>query len=272
MTEAEWQKCRDPQKVLAWLRHTGVPSERKLTLFAAALCRRLHHLLTDDYVRHCRAAIAVWEKHADGLATNEEVQTAVGGAFADALDAAHAVAHPGETDFYAISFAAEAVKHAGDAAATARAAARAVAYDAVARAGDETVTAIAASWNVQRWQGRPQWDADEARVANIPAFLVTHEAECAAQCHILRDIFAFRELHIDSSVLMWNDGIVVRLAKTIYEERSLPDGMFDNASLAVLADALEEGGINDAGLLEHLRGPGPHVRGCHVLDAILGRM
>lgn len=184
---------------------------------------------------------------------------------------AHAIGHPGEADFYAVSCAAEAVEHARDAAATARAAARAVAYDALVRAGDDTLAAVAALWGAQRWQGWPQWDADEARVAGTPAFLATHDAECAAQCHILRDIFAFREVHLDSSVLKWNDGIVVRLAKTIYEERSLPDGMFDNASLAVLADALEEGGINYAGLLEHLRGPGPHVRGCFAIDAILGR-
>ena len=37
------------------------------------------------------------------------------------------------------------------------------------------------------------------------------------------------------------------------------------------ADALEEAGVTDAGLLGHLRGPGPHVRGCHVLDLVLGR-
>jgi hypothetical protein len=41
--------------------------------------------------------------------------------------------------------------------------------------------------------------------------------------------------------------------------------------LAVLADALEEAGCADAGLLGHLRSRGPHVRGCWALDLILGR-
>jgi hypothetical protein len=38
----------------------------------------------------------------------------------------------------------------------------------------------------------------------------------------------------------------------------------------VLADALEEVGA-DHRLIEHLRSPGPHVRGCWALDAILSK-
>jgi len=41
--------------------------------------------------------------------------------------------------------------------------------------------------------------------------------------------------------------------------------------LAVLADALEEAGCDNTDLLLHLRGPGPHVRGCWVLDLLLGK-
>jgi hypothetical protein len=41
--------------------------------------------------------------------------------------------------------------------------------------------------------------------------------------------------------------------------------------LPILVDALEEGGCTDAAILGHLRGPGPHGRGCHSLDAILGK-
>ena len=55
-----------------------------------------------------------------------------------------------------------------------------------------------------------------------------------------------------------------RMARHVYEAR-------DWAVLPVLADALEEDGCNDAGLLAHLRSPGPHVRGCWALDILLGR-
>jgi hypothetical protein len=38
-----------------------------------------------------------------------------------------------------------------------------------------------------------------------------------------------------------------------------------------LADALEDAGLTDAEVLGHLRADGPHVRGCFVVDAILGK-
>jgi hypothetical protein len=76
---------------------------------------------------------------------------------------------------------------------------------------------------------------------------------------------------IGPAVLAWNERTVVRLAQHIYEDRHLPDGTFYSDRLAVLADALEEAGVTDALLLEHLRGAVPHVRGCFALDAILGR-
>jgi hypothetical protein len=62
---------------------------------------------------------------------------------------------------------------------------------------------------------------------------------------------------------------VVSLARAAYDERHLPSGDLDPHRLAVLADALEEAGAHDE-LVAHLRGPGPHVRGCHVVDFCLG--
>lgn len=64
--------------------------------------------------------------------------------------------------------------------------------------------------------------------------------------------------------LRWNDATVVRLAETIYEERS-----FD--CLPILADALEESGCTDTDVLNHCRQTGEHVRGCWVVDLILGK-
>jgi len=76
---------------------------------------------------------------------------------------------------------------------------------------------------------------------------------------------------VDPSWLAWDGGAVPKLATIAYEERVLPAGTLDPALLAVLADALEEAGCADAELLGHLRGPGPHVRGCWVVDLLLGK-
>ena len=56
-----------------------------------------------------------------------------------------------------------------------------------------------------------------------------------------------------------------------HDERHLPAGTLDNSWLAILADALEEAGCANGELLDHLRGPGPHVRGCWAVDLCLGK-
>jgi hypothetical protein len=91
--------------------------------------------------------------------------------------------------------------------------------------------------------------------------------EEAHQCQLLRDIFVnpFRPVMVDAS---WRTPTVVSLAQAAYDERILPSGELEPARLAVLADALEEAGAS-GDLLEHLRSPGPHVRGCWALDVIL---
>jgi hypothetical protein len=90
---------------------------------------------------------------------------------------------------------------------------------------------------------------------------------------LLRDIMGnpFRPVTADPRWMAWNGGAVVKLAQAAYEERALPSGELDLARLAVLADALEESGCSITDVLDHLRGPGPHVRGCWVIDLLLGK-
>jgi hypothetical protein len=90
------------------------------------------------------------------------------------------------------------------------------------------------------------------------------------QARVMRDIVGnpFGPIDIDRT---WRTPTVTSLATAIYEERQLPSGLFDNSRLAILADALEETGCDNAGILDHLRNGGDHVRGCHVIDLILGK-
>jgi hypothetical protein len=103
----------------------------------------------------------------------------------------------------------------------------------------------------------------------VPALLrVVEETSWAAAC--LRDLFGplpFRPVTLDA----WLTPDVAAVARAAYEERSLPAGALDPARLAVLADALEEIGCDNSEVLAHLRGPGPHVRGCWAVDLTLGR-
>ena len=92
-----------------------------------------------------------------------------------------------------------------------------------------------------------------------------------ARLRVFRDIFGNPcrpALSIDSRLL---NPDIVAFGRSIYEERMLPEGTLDLARLATLADALAAAGCNDAELLGHLREPGPHVRGCHGVDAVLRR-
>ena len=83
---------------------------------------------------------------------------------------------------------------------------------------------------------------------------------------LLRDIFGnpFRTVAINPAWLSWNDGTVKKIAQAIYDERA-----FDR--MPILADALEDAGCTETEILNHLRGPGQHVRGCWVLDLLLGK-
>ena len=42
-----------------------------------------------------------------------------------------------------------------------------------------------------------------------------------------------------------------------------------DTAMPILADALQDAGCEDADILNHCRGPGPHVRGCWVVDLVL---
>lgn len=67
-----------------------------------------------------------------------------------------------------------------------------------------------------------------------------------------RELFTLQHIFRDSW-LTWNEGVVVRLAQTAYEER-LPDGFIDPARMCILADAMEEAGCDLPDVLNHSRG------------------
>jgi hypothetical protein len=134
------------------------------------------------------------------------------------------------------------------------------------------------AWDFVGWGGASLTPADIAAACTAEAMsgavvardILTCRAVLVGPCDLLCDIIGnpFRPVAISPT---WQTPQVVALAQATYNERELPSGTLDGARLAVLADALEDAGCDKPDLLDHLRGPGPHVRGCWVIDLLLGK-
>jgi hypothetical protein len=61
----------------------------------------------------------------------------------------------------------------------------------------------------------------------------------------------------------WRTAIAVSLAQQMYDSREF-------GAMPILADALQDAGCDNDDILSHCREPGEHVRGCWVLDLVLG--
>ncbi|MBA4189530.1 MAG: hypothetical protein C0467_16205 [Planctomycetaceae bacterium] len=62
----------------------------------------------------------------------------------------------------------------------------------------------------------------------------------------------------------WLTSTVVAIAQGMYESR-------DFSAMQILADALQDACCENEDILTHCRGNGPHVRGCWVVDLVLGK-
>jgi hypothetical protein len=242
VTEAEWLTGGSVAPLLDFIQ--GGLDRRRLRLFGLACFRRAAHLVPGGPPPDL---VAVAERDAEGAADHAELRSA--------QVAARVLAEGADKDC-----------EAGDISFGPSCAARALfslldGRPRFAAEWSEEAVATAAR------DAEPDWNAwdrveDGARAA-----------EASAQCALLRDIAGnpFRPVTVAPAWLSWNGAVVRRLARDAYDSHQQPAGHLDAARLAVLADALEEAGCADAELLGHLRGPGPHVRGCRVVDLLLGR-
>jgi hypothetical protein len=107
------------------------------------------------------------------------------------------------------------------------------------------------------------WECVTGGEKASPSALRIHGEEGRYQAELIRDIFGhpFRPVSADRR---WLSSHVLDLARTMYDSR-------DFAAMPILADALQEAGCEDADVLAHCRGGGPHVRGCWVVDLVLGK-
>ncbi len=112
-----------------------------------------------------------------------------------------------------------------------------------------------------------QWSDYALRVGVFPSDDEGVARHRRYQADVLRDIIGplpFRPVALNLCWPSWNHGTVPALARRIYDERAFHD-------LPILADALEDAGCTDEDILMHCRQPGEHVRGCWVVDLLLGK-
>ena len=245
MTEAEWLAAADPGPMLEHLhvRRATKPvpphlDRYRLRWFAAACCRRVWPLLGPGD----RAAVEAIEEYAR---TRRQALLAQAGRLRDGdrrLDRAWA------DDMFRMGDKAE------------RDAARAVrdACEATPMRSSLAYRGVADAAAAVELAG------GSVRGSPAPTLWPHSPAERAVLADLLRDVFGnpFRPMAFDPS---WRTEAVVGVARGMDEAR-------DFGPMPVLADALEDAGCEEAAVLAHCRGPGPHVRGCWVVDVVLGLM
>ena len=205
-------------------------SGRKLRLFTCACCRQVLNSFVPPLVLR---AVGAAEAFADGgitAATLAEVNKAVGRALAGATDYADL-----GTGY---------LRHLSDA------------VEGACEPGDEARAAGKAALAAARAAGDVPWPATGEFHRGWPD-------ELAAQAEVLRELFGnpFRKVEFDPT---WRTSDVIALARSIYDRRAF-------AAMPILADALQEAGCDDEEMLAHCRDANQvHVRGCWVVDLVLG--
>ncbi|MFL5339913.1 MAG: hypothetical protein ACJ8F7_07170 [Gemmataceae bacterium] len=213
----------------------AVVTDRKPRLFACAACRYFWSKLTDE---RGRRAVEVAERFADKNAEEAEIR------------AARAQA----------SQMLEEWTRAGDHLITLERVRRSSSPDRAAI--DLVLWAVGES---QDGQALERGSSSLGRI-NVLESLAVITADRFQLARLLRDLFGnpYRPSTLDPAWLAWRDSTAVKLAQTIYDDRR-----FD--LLPILADALHAAGCCDDAILDHCRGPGPHVRGCWVVNLLLGK-
>jgi hypothetical protein len=128
------------------------------------------------------------------------------------------------------------------------------------------------TWREPFWQYHASWQtasaisaAATARKPGRPsrAAIAEREQTRSALQLLVHDIFGnpFRPVAFGAE---WRTSTAVAIAKQMYESR-------DFTAMPILADALQDAGCDNDDVLNHCRGPGPHVRGCWVVDLVLGK-
>jgi hypothetical protein len=257
--DRDWQVVATATALLAVLfpdhRTPETPGvRRRLRLVLCGAARTVWHRLPHDDLRR---AVEVAERFADGRASKKELD--------DARRAANGRLIGAQSDRHEVVFAADRSRHFGTESVPllvglAEAEYAVAAAELIRACCDRSVTVARIADRVLAevprlsappavWEAAVQTDWLGVEVGPDPAAAV------------VRDLFGGpTPVRFPDD---WKTGTATAVAAGIAE-----DGAFDR--LPVLADALEDAGCDDDRVLAHCRGPGPHWRGCWVVDGVLG--
>ena len=232
MTEAEWLTCDDPRPMLAFLRDKI--SDRKLRLFALGCLRPNVHLWPED--GWLSSDIDLTEQFLDGREVTEYEKSQEYYA-SQGMEEEEAVIR----DFLPRDYLREAF------------------FDRNAwNAAAQTAMQVA---NQAEFRFYAENKAEAA--FDMKSLTECRRTALAAQSVLFREIVGnpFRFPSFDAR---WHTATVTTLANAVYTDRA-----FDR--MPILADALEDAGCTSRDILDHCRQPGVHVRGCWVVDLVLGK-
>jgi hypothetical protein len=238
-----WMTGWDIWEMSQLLRSQKKVSRRKLRLLTGACCRRFWGAFQDDCFRRAVNAI---EQHADGRAASATLAAVWDELEQINRDGPEVVANRPRLTARAVGLG----------------------WDLLLAPRTSTDQLILLMHSAACTAALAAWEALGPAQAESSAVEI-----CREVCDSLRCVFGnpFRPSAIGRAWMTWNSGVVERIARESYEEREMPRGTLDSTRLAVLADALEEAGCADEAILGHLRGPTAHVRGCLVVDSLLGK-
>jgi hypothetical protein len=244
MTEAEWLDCEKPTEMLDFI--GGQATERQLRLFGCCCCRVIYSLLTDE---RSQRAVEVAERFADGNADKDELEEI-------RRESREAVRYVTGLNYYS--------SHGRALASYARTVAKRSA-EAAAELVGKSVGKVAMSISSAALEAAAEAAGLEGgKHGNAPLFRQSKlETDRARQAVLLRDIFGnpFRPVRFSPE---WSTDTAMALAQQMYDAREF-------SAMPILADALQDAGCDNEEVLAHCRGAGPHVRGCWVVDGVLGK-
>ena len=234
MTEEEWLACEVPIRMLEFLQREA--SDRKFRLLACAIVRSLWQYLD---AHTAQPLVDTFEAYTDGRTLYSEVNEKRG----------------------VVSNLAHSLRH-----------------DSATRAALEAclqLTGMAVNDSTAYWSGRAVV-FDAVRVEVLALHAAGGEPDDATDsaspyqakvlgASLVRDIFGnpFRPVAFDAA---WRTSTAVALAAQMYESREF-------GAMPILADALQDAGCDNPDILNHCRDTAQgHVRGCWVVDLVLGKV